>query len=161
MNLRNTRSKAFSGFCNTCKSAQICATRLFFLSLFSSNFDDQLVFDKTPNLCTVSKATNHLPAVQNVQALQWDRQNDRPLASSSYKLQKEENKKQTTNWLDCLFTKQQYKVTVHRIFIHLCSKPLDTFGKQYCPRPTLRVSQLIYKITNLWKAQSVIAVGRK
>ena len=30
-------------------------------------------------------------------------------------------------------------------------KPVDTFGKQYCPRPTLRVSQLIYKITNLWK----------
>ena len=30
-------------------------------------------------------------------------------------------------------------------------KPLDTFGKQYCPRSTLRVSQLIYKITNLWK----------
>ena len=29
--------------------------------------------------------------------------------------------------------------------------PLDTFGKQYCPRPTLRVSQLIHKITNLWK----------
>ena len=28
-------------------------------------------------------------------------------------------------------------------------KPLDTFGKQYCPRPTLCVSQLIYKITNL------------
>ena len=24
-------------------------------------------------------------------------------------------------------------------------KPLDPFGKQYCPRPTLRVSQLIYK----------------
>ena len=30
-------------------------------------------------------------------------------------------------------------------------KPLDTFGKQYCPRPALRVSQLIYKITNMWK----------
>ena len=30
-------------------------------------------------------------------------------------------------------------------------KPSDTFGKQYCPMPTLRVSQLIYKITNLWK----------
>ena len=30
-------------------------------------------------------------------------------------------------------------------------KPLYTFGKQYCPRPTLRVPQLIYKITNLWK----------
>ena len=28
---------------------------------------------------------------------------------------------------------------------------MDTFGKQYCPSPTLRVSQLIYKITNLWK----------
>ena len=28
-------------------------------------------------------------------------------------------------------------------------KQLDTFGKQYCPRPTLRVSQLKYKITNL------------
>ena len=33
--------------------------------------------------------------------------------------------------------------------VHL--KPLDTFGKQYCTRPTLRISQLIYKITNLWK----------
>ena len=30
-------------------------------------------------------------------------------------------------------------------------KPLYTFGKQYCPSPTLRVSQLIYKITILWK----------
>ena len=28
-------------------------------------------------------------------------------------------------------------------------KPLYTFGKQYCPSPTLRVSQLIYKTTNL------------
>ena len=28
-------------------------------------------------------------------------------------------------------------------------KPLDTFGKQFVQRPTLRVSQLIYKITNL------------
>ena len=33
----------------------------------------------------------------------------------------------------------------------LVLKPLDTFCKQYFPRPTLRVSQLIYKITNLWK----------
>jgi hypothetical protein len=32
-------------------------------------------------------------------------------------------------------------------------KPLDTFGKQYCPRSTLRVSQLLYKITNLWKCR--------
>ena len=32
-----------------------------------------------------------------------------------------------------------------------CLKPLDTFGKQYCPRPTLRVSQHVYNITNLWK----------
>ena len=31
-------------------------------------------------------------------------------------------------------------------------KPLDPFGKQYCPRPTLSVSQLcVYKITYLWK----------
>ena len=30
-------------------------------------------------------------------------------------------------------------------------KPLYTFRKQYCPSPTLRVSQLIYKITILWK----------
>ena len=30
-------------------------------------------------------------------------------------------------------------------------KPLYTFVKQYCPSPTFRVSQLIYKITNLWK----------
>ena len=30
-------------------------------------------------------------------------------------------------------------------------KPSDTFGKQYCPRPTLHVSQLIYKITHVWK----------
>ena len=30
-------------------------------------------------------------------------------------------------------------------------KPLDTFGKQYWPRPTLHVSQLVYKITILWK----------
>ena len=30
-------------------------------------------------------------------------------------------------------------------------KPLDTFGKHYYPRATLRVSQLLYKITNLWK----------
>ena len=28
-------------------------------------------------------------------------------------------------------------------------KPLDTFGKQCCQRPTLRVSQLTYKSTNL------------
>ena len=30
-------------------------------------------------------------------------------------------------------------------------EPLYTFGKQYCSSPTLRVSQLIYEITNLWK----------
>ena len=30
-------------------------------------------------------------------------------------------------------------------------KPLDTFGKQYCPMPTLRASQLIYITWNLWK----------
>ena len=29
-------------------------------------------------------------------------------------------------------------------------KPLYTFGKQYCPSSILRVSQLIYKIINLW-----------
>ena len=40
-------------------------------------------------------------------------------------------------------------IYVLNIFISL--KPLYTFGKQYCPSPTLRVSQLIYKITNLWK----------
>ena len=28
-------------------------------------------------------------------------------------------------------------------------KPLYAFGKQYCPSPTLSVSQLIYKLTNL------------
>ena len=28
-------------------------------------------------------------------------------------------------------------------------KPMDPFGKQYCPRQTLRVSQLIFKKTNL------------
>ena len=33
----------------------------------------------------------------------------------------------------------------------LLLKPLDTFGKQLCPRSTLRVSQLLYKITNLLK----------
>ena len=33
----------------------------------------------------------------------------------------------------------------------LSLKPLDTFGKQSCPRPTLHVSQRIYKVTNLWK----------
>ena len=33
----------------------------------------------------------------------------------------------------------------------LCLKPLDPFGKHSCPRPTLRVSQLLYQITNLWK----------
>ena len=35
--------------------------------------------------------------------------------------------------------------------IRIKLKPLYTFGKQCCPSPTLRVSQLLYKITNLWK----------
>ena len=43
------------------------------------------------------------------------------------------------------------------IFLQICIKhtfistlkPLYTFGKQYCPSPTHRVSQLIYKITIL------------
>ena len=30
-------------------------------------------------------------------------------------------------------------------------KQPHNIGKQYCPKPTLRVSQLIYKIKNLWK----------
>ena len=34
-------------------------------------------------------------------------------------------------------------------FVTVALKPLNTFGKQYSPSPTLRVSQLIYKITNL------------
>ena len=44
----------------------------------------------------------------------------------------------------------------------LCLKPLDTFGKQYSPRPTLRVSQIIInnKLVKI-QAQSVIGVGRK
>ena len=37
------------------------------------------------------------------------------------------------------------------LFFILLFKPLDPFGKQYCPWPTLRVSQLIYKTTNLCK----------
>ena len=37
------------------------------------------------------------------------------------------------------------------LLFHLLLKPLDPFGKQYCPSPTLHVSLLIYKITILWK----------
>ena len=37
------------------------------------------------------------------------------------------------------------------LFCYVSLKPLDTFSKHQCPRPTLRISQLLYKITNLWK----------
>ena len=46
---------------------------------------------------------------------------------------------------------EQYKHAQVSYSIVQALKPLYTFGKQYCPSHTLRVSQLIYKITNLWK----------
>ena len=47
-------------------------------------------------------------------------------------------------------SRPEWNIILPKIFSS-CLKPLDTFGKQYCPRPTLCVSQLLYKITNLWK----------
>ena len=49
--------------------------------------------------------------------------------------------------VDTIKNKHNNHKVKHLALVNL--KPLYTFGKQYCPSPTLRVSQLIYKTTNL------------
>ena len=60
----------------------------------------------------------------------------------------------TINLSPLLVTKKGFMLIISLSNNQQCPlplKPLYTFGKQYCPSPTLRVSQLIYKITILWK----------
>ena len=58
-------------------------------------------------------------------------------------------RKLLSTWNQRFFIAINFRSCYKTCTFHL--KPVDTFGKQCCPRPTLRVSQLIYKITNLWK----------
>ena len=57
-------------------------------------------------------------------------------------------------WISLGVIIQSYQVYLPQFQAFVMSsplKPLDPFGKQYCPRPTLCLPQLLYQITNLWK----------
>ena len=57
----------------------------------------------------------------------------------------------------CLLEMQLFRFQ-SEIHLFLFLKPLDTFGKQYCPKPKRRVSQLLYKITN---CENLGLIGRQ
>ena len=76
--------------------------------------------------------------------------------SSLYQDPYQQSMEHHTDWVNdavlCCDGKTCKSIPVHGWVVQcIALKPMDTFGKQYCPRPTLRVSQLTYKITNLWK----------